>query len=240
MKRALRILGYVVGGLVLLAALGFALLFWWISNPATDPQKLPPALLSIDSSEGAALLESAAAKADHTPLHAAFQPQQKGSWCGVASSVIALRALDLAPKLTQEGFFTDRASAVRSELAVTFGGMNLDELGALLEVHGAKATVVHAADSDVDRFRAAATANLARSGDVVLVNYKRAKLNQGSPGHISPIAAHDATSDRMLVLDTAAYKWPATWVKTADLFAAMNTHDPASGKTRGFVEVQRP
>lgn len=237
MKRAVRIIAYVLAGLVGLALAAFGFMFWWISNPRDDPQPLPEALISLQAPEGAALLEAAETKADHALLSQAFERQQKGSWCGVASSVTVLKALQIAPRITQETFFDDEASAVRSELAVTFGGMNLDELGALLEAHGAKATVVHAADTDIEQFRSALIDNLASTDDAMLVNYKREVLGQGSMGHISPVAAHDAASDRVLVLDTATYKWPATWVATKELFAAMNTIDSASGKTRGYVEV---
>jgi hypothetical protein len=237
MRRTFRIIGYVLGGLLVLSLGGFAFLYWKVSNPSEDPQSLPEGLVSSDAPEGVALLDSASSKADHALLTAVFQPQQKGSWCGVASSVSALRALQIAPHMTQEGFFTDEASSVRSKLAVTFGGMTLDELGSLLEAHGARVVVVHASDSDLDRFRAAASANLADPSNVLLVNYLRERLDQGNMGHISPVAAYDSASDRVLVLDTATYKWPATWVKTSDLFGAMNTQDTSSGKSRGYVEV---
>ena len=35
---------------------------------------------------------------------------------------------------------------------------------------------------------------------------------------------------KALIFDTATYKYPAHWVPVADLFAAMNTVDGASGK----------
>ena len=71
----------------------------------------------------------------------------------------------------------------------------------------------------------------------MLVNYQRAVLGQGETGHISPIAAYNAQADRFLVLDVAAYKYPPVWVTTQDLWNAMNTIDPASGRSRGFVVV---
>jgi hypothetical protein len=232
-SRAARIVGYGLAGLVAIALAAFGVLYYRVSNPSDDPQQLPPGLIDAASPEGKTALESSTAKSDHAPLIAAFQRQEKGSWCGVASAVIALRALHIAPSLTQPAFFNDRTAGVRSELAVTFGGMSLDELGALLEAHGARVAVVHAADTDLDGFRAAAAKNLATADDVLLVNYLRAALGQGEMGHISPIGAYDAEGDRFLVLDTAAYKWPATWVAAGALFDAMNTHDSASGKSRG-------
>jgi hypothetical protein len=72
----------------------------------------------------------------------------------------------------------------------------------------------------------------------VLVNYLRKTLGEETGGHISPLAAYDAKADRFLILDVARYKYPPVWVKTADMFGAMNTPDAANNnKTRGFVLV---
>ena len=57
---------------------------------------------------------------------------------------------------------------------------------------------------------------------------------------ISPLAAYDAKVDRFLILDVARYKYPPVWVKTSDLFDAMNTTDAANdNKTRGYVLVAK-
>jgi len=58
-------------------------------------------------------------------------------------------------------------------------------------------------------------------------------------GHISPIAAYNEESDRLLILDVSRYKYPPVWVKTEELWQAMATVDSVSGKTRGFVLVSR-
>jgi len=41
----------------------------------------------------------------------------------------------------------------------------------------------------------------------------------------------------VLIMDTASYKYPPTWVELPKLYEAMNTIDGASGKSRGYVEV---
>ena len=42
----------------------------------------------------------------------------------------------------------------------------------------------------------------------------------------------------LLILDVARYKYPPVWVKTADMFAAMNTPDAVNeNKSRGFVAL---
>lgn len=57
----------------------------------------------------------------------------------------------------------------------------------------------------------------------MLVNYRRSALNQPGGGHISPIAAYHQKSDRFLILDVAAYKYPPTWVSTKELWNGINS-----------------
>ena len=56
-------------------------------------------------------------------------------------------------------------------------------------------------------------------------------------GHLSPLAAYDRGADTVLVLDTASYKCPPTWVPLSKLYEAVKTTDGASGRTRGYVEI---
>ena len=74
--------------------------------------------------------------------------------------------------------------------------------------------------------------------EYVIVNYLRRTIGQERGGHISPLAAYDAETDRFLVLDVSRYKYPPVWVKAEDLFAAMNTPDSDNeNRTRGYVLV---
>ena len=118
-------------------------------------------------------------------------------------------------------------------------GMTLDQLGGLLAAHGLKAEVHHAADSSVDDFRRLVAQELEQPGGFVVVNYLRAAIGQEKGGHISPLAAYDADSDRFLILDVSRYKYPPVWVSAAELFAAMNTTDSDNeNRTRGFVLIR--
>jgi hypothetical protein len=87
-------------------------------------------------------------------------------------------------------------------------------------------------------FREVVSSNLSRSGDYLIVNYDRAVLGQDGSGHISPLAAYDSETDMVLVMDTAAYRYPPTWVPLELLYAAMATTDSESDRMRGYVEVQ--
>jgi Phytochelatin synthase len=71
--------------------------------------------------------------------------------------------------------------------------------------------------------------------DILIVSYNRAVLQQSGSGHFSPIAAYDPISDTVLILDTARFKYGAHWVAVDLLYAAMQSLDPATNKSRGYI-----
>jgi len=237
MKRWGRLLGAAFCLLLLLAALAT-----WnavFRAPGGGRLPMPEGLVSLESPAGESLLAEAGAKADLDALVRHFVTQSRPAYCGVASAVTVLNAMPAAtaPSWTQSTFFTDAARRVRHPLKVTFGGMNLAELDGLLRAHDVDTTRVYASDSSADAFRSVLRQNLEMPDDYVIVNYERAALGQPASGHISPLGAYDATSDRVLVLDVASYKYPATWVPVDALWKAMDTLDSSAGKTRGYIVV---
>ncbi len=122
------------------------------------------------------------------------------------------------------------------------GGITLAQLEMLLDLSGAKAEKTFASDTDVDSFRKAARAALADPGAILIVNFGRAEFGQAGldgGGHISPVAAYNEESDRFLILDVARYKYLPSWATATQLYAALNTPDSSSGKTRGYVIVRK-
>jgi hypothetical protein len=232
-RRAGLALAIAVSALALLAA-GAT---WQLAfrAPAVDLLPLPERLVSLTAVEGRHMLAESPASTDYQSLMKTFESQRRPAFCGVASSVAVLNALrPSGPRLTQASFFAD----LPTELRVTLTGMTLQQLGELVRTHGAEVEIVFAADTSLDAFRALARENLSRSGDYLLVNYQRASLAQREGGHISPLAAYSAATDRFLILDVAAYRYPPTWVAAADLWNAMNTVDSTSGRTRGFAVIR--
>lgn len=228
LRRALRILLALAALALLVLGAGYA----YISHPTLEHNPLPGALIDGDSPEGQSL-ESSAIKADLPALRVALQPQEKRSWCGVASAATALSALRGAPLRQSELLRTSGAGWFK----VSFAGMSLDTLATILVENGARAEAVHASDSTVEGFRAALDRDLADPADALLVNYDRRGLGQRGGGHISPIGAWDPASDRVLILDVSTLRYPPVWVGSTTLFAAMGGIDPGSGLSRGWVEL---
>lgn len=231
-----------------------------LNNHQILAQTLPasPQLIPFNSSEGEQLLIDSQARQDYFRLSNQFVTQINQAYCGVASSVMVLNALEIpAPEspqtkpfrvFTQENFFVGVASwnknreetkKVISADLIAKRGMTLAQLGGLLTSHGAKVNVYYGADLDLDRFRSLLRQNLSERDNFAIVNYLRKTIGQERGGHISPIAAYHQLTDRFLILDVSRYKYPPVWVKAIDLWQAIKTTDSDSGKTRGFVLVTK-
>lgn len=223
-----------------------------LSAPCARAETLPvpPGLTDFRSQDGEKLLRESTALEAYFPISANFVTQKTPAYCGVASMVMVLNALDapapptpddpLYKTFTQDNVLDAATEAILPRSLLARQGMTLDQLGALLALHPVAVGVHHAGDENLEAFRAAASAALATRDHFVIVNYLRKALSQQIGGHISPLAAYDKTSDRFLVFDVARYKYPPIWVKASDLYDAMNTPDASNaGKTRGFVVVSK-
>ncbi|CAK6690629.1 MULTISPECIES: phytochelatin synthase family protein [unclassified Synechococcus] len=221
------------------------------------PPLLPRALaepaaatIPLPEPQGQTLLLQSADRADYGPLAEQFLTQANLAYCGVASMVMVLNSLAVpAPSAagygsyrfwTQENVFEAAATrAVLSPEVVARQGMTLQELGDLLASHGLQARAIHGDRLSLAQFRLLVRSNLAQSSDRLLVNYDRKALGQAGGGHISPLAAYNAATDRVLILDVARYRYPSVWVPLTDLWQAIRTTDTSSGRSRGVVVVRR-
>ncbi len=78
------------------------------------------------------------------------------------------------------------------------------------------------------------------SRDLVLVNYLQSAATgdpEGAVGHIAPLGAYDAANGRVLIFDPDRRWYEPYWISEATLLAAMATHDPVSGRSRGLLHV---
>jgi hypothetical protein len=209
---------------------------------------LPDNLVGFSSHEGESYFAESDAREAYFPLASNFLTQKTQAYCGVASIVMVLNALNIpAPPVpeyvpyrtfTQDNVLTPQTDAVLPREVLAHHGMTLDQIGGILLTQPVKVEVHHAGDSSVDEFRNLARSYLADPGHFVLINYQRGAIGQESGGHISPLGAYDSKTDRFLILDVARYRYPPVWARTSDVFDAMNTKDADNAeKTRGFVLV---
>lgn len=210
---------------------------------------LSPALTSLTSKQGERLLRESQAQADFIPLSSQCVTQENQAFCGIASIVMVLNALSvpapIAPEwkrnyFTQDNLFNAQTDGVISRQQIERQGLTLVQVAGILESYPVKVKIHYAGNLSLDAFRSIVSRNLQESGNFAIVNYSRRAIGQEGCGHISPLAAYNAAQDRFLILDVSRYKYPSVWVKAKDLWAAINTTDLTSQKTRGFVLVSLP
>lgn len=56
-------------------------------------------------------------------------------------------------------------------------------------------------------------------------------------GHFSPVGGYHASSDSVLVLDVARFKYPPYWVSVPKLWEASRSVDEMTGRSRGWFEI---
>lgn len=216
----------------------------------TLPGQALPSLIPLTEPAGLNLLAGSGHRADYGALAGALLTQANLAYCGVASSAMLLNSLAVpAPAVpgygpyrfwTQENLFDDPATRlVKAPELIARQGMTLDQLRQLLASKGVKVRAIHGLDIDLLALRRLLASSLANPTDRLLVNYDRRLLGQTGGGHIAPLAAYHAASNRALILDVARYRYPSVWVPLKDLWQSMRSLDSASGLSRGLVVVER-
>jgi glutathione gamma-glutamylcysteinyltransferase len=218
-----------------------------LNPPSLYRRPLPEAQVSFSSEEGRQLFREALA--DGTlegffPLIEQFHTQADPAFCGLASLVVALNALGIDPGRLWRGpwrWFSEELLDCCAPLErVRLEGISMNELACLARCNGADAEARHAEAHDLARLRESVErACSSGSGDVVIASYSRATLGQTGSGHFSPIGGYHRGRDLALLLDVARFKYPPHWVPLEGLLKAMLELDPATGRSRGFVELRR-
>ena len=239
MKRLRKTIRYVgIASLFCLAILMKRIINFAFTTPKNALEKLPSNLISLNSQMGQELLRQSKYRNNYFNLHPNFVSQSRKAFCGVASSVIAVNTLSQnSTSITQATIFNRNTRKIIHPLKITFGGMTLAQLNGFLRANKLKTQQIYASESDMNKFRTLVLDNLNNDRSLILVNYMRSALNQAGGGHISPIAAYHQQSDRFLILDVAAYKYPPVWVKSSQLWQGINSMDSVSGLSRGFILV---
>ena len=206
-------------------------------------------IIALNSQLGKQKLFDSELKFDYLPLSSHFVTQSKLSYCGVASMTMVMNSIDLSNSIvpqygnsyafTQDNILNEETEKILPAWRLSLLGMTLEQLGHLFETYPIKSHVFYAETVTSKEFRNLAKLALDETGSFVVVNYSRNVLDQKGFGHISPLAAYNAEIDSFLILDVARYRYPSVWVKAKTLYEAMNTNDFISGKTRGFVIINK-
>lgn len=216
----------------------------------SKPLPINASLVAMDTPTGLQLFEQSRYKANALNLLEYFVTQKYQAFCSIASDVMVANATGIprpqsaryAPYhlFTQSNVFNPKTIAVNTPLLVSQRGQTLNQNQRFLTALGLNATAYHVTPAfTFTHFESVIKKALDTPGVYIIVNYLRTRASQVGGGHMSPIAAYDAKSDRLLLLDVARYKYPAVWIKSNDLFQAMQTVDPTNKQFRGFIIIRK-
>ena len=223
-------------------------LYFFVSTTAAVAGE-QPVVVYWNSEAGKTLRARIPANADYWQLSPTFAMQNTQTYCSVASAITVLNAMPIKKPVdpayapytyfTQSNFFTPEITKIISPQNVLAIGMTREQMAETLVLHGVKARSIAGDTLNDDGLRTLLQKALGDDGQFVLVNYLRAVLGQVGGGHWSVLAAYDAPSDSVLILDVAKYKYTPVWVGISTLRQAIDTLDTTSNKARGLVIVSQ-
>jgi len=214
-------------------------------NQTLYRRPLPADTIAFSSPAGREIFAEALAAGGlngYFPLAEQFHTQSDPAFCGLGSLVVALNALAIDPGRLWKGpwrwFSEDLLDCCIPLDHVRERGLDLDELACLARCNGAEVEAFRAAGASLAQWRAALAT--AASGEAVIVaSYDRSALAQTGSGHFSPIGGYHSERDLALVLDVARFKYPPHWMQAERLWLAMQSVDPTTGLSRGWIEMRR-
>ena len=103
--------------------------------------------------------------------------------------------------------------------------------------HNTSSLFIH--QTDFETFQTAVDAASRRPGFLAIVNVSRKALEQTGDGHFCPIGGFNSPAHKALLLDTARFKYPPHWVDLHLLYNSIQTIDPETNKSRGFIMLAR-
>ena len=233
---------------IILRTLSLILITSLFINAFSTPLPVPNNLVAFNSTEGKRLLAKNINE-NYLNLSMQFLTQKNQAYCGIASMTMILNALRIkGPQdpvytpynpITQDNFFTPSIKSIITQKTVSSVGLTLDQAASILASYSIKVYAIHSNQINLSSMRSLLKYSLSKHQTYVIINFFRPKLNEEGAGHFSPLAAYDSKTDRFLLLDVARYKYPPVWVKSKDLWQAINTIDDTSKRNRGILIISR-
>lgn len=216
---------------------------------------LPETCISLSLPEGQQLFRSSLQSngtKSFFQLISQFHTQTEPAFCGPSTLVMVLNSLNVDPRQQWKSdapwrWYSEEMLNCCIDLeTIRKSGITFSMFSCLARCQGLAIDAQYGSDSTIEDFREAVkkaccdegSTDLKESNDqqtYLVVSYDRQVLRQTGSGHFSPIAAYDEASDKVLILDTARFKYTPHWVPVDLIFTAMLSIDIETNKSRGFL-----
>lgn len=206
-------------------------------------------LISIQSGKGQKLLSTSSNAYDFWQLDRYFSPQMNLGDCGIDTAVMVLNAAGIKPNyktiyhpldiFSQRNIFNDPNVKKHFSLNhIAHHGLSLNQEAQILRSFPVHVLKLHGNKTNYVIFKKMVITAL-DNHQFVIVNFLRSAIGEQGGGHFSPIGAYDAKTDRFLVMDVSPYKYPFVWVKSKQLWKAVDSEDHGINKYRGFIIISK-
>ena len=218
------------------------------------PKYGPTAIRLFDSRE---FIQQAAAP-DYWALMPYYVGQPNDASCSLASITMVINAMRAHQKLRADQPLATHAEVIQylkphpwvDKVRDHGDGLTLDELQELtqrvtdaFQLGEVQVRVIRLPEDDgeaLSQLRALLTANETSDRDFLIANFLQSILTgdpEGAVGHMAPIGAYDARSQRVLIMDPDRTWYEPYWSPDTALLKALNTTDSLSGRRRGLIRV---
>ncbi|KAF9579911.1 hypothetical protein BGW38_003639 [Lunasporangiospora selenospora] len=214
-----------------------------VLNSTFYRRELPPHLDAFTSEPGKRLFREmiqAGTGECFFKLCTSFNTQSDPAFCGVSSLSMVLNALEIDPRRQWRGvwrwYSDEQLDCCASIDVMRQKGITFNQFACLARCH-AKVVVKRADRHTLQEFRKDIQ-RVASSDDCQMVlSFSRAALGQTGSGHFSPVGGYHAGQDKVLVLDTARFKYPPFFATVTELWESLQPKDPETGICRGYFMI---
>ncbi|KAG0274671.1 hypothetical protein BGZ95_009567 [Linnemannia exigua] len=204
---------------------------------------LPPHLDSFTSPRGKKLFQEMIAAGTGEcffRLCTSFNTQSDPAFCGVSSLSMVLNALEIDPRRQWRGvwrwYSDEQLDCCTSVEVMKQKGITFNQFSCLARCH-AKVSAKRADRTSIERFRQDIQQVCTSDQVQMVLSFSRTALGQTGSGHFSPVGGYHAGEDKVLVLDTARFKYPPFFATVQELWESLLPIDPETGECRGYFMV---
>ncbi|KAG0265891.1 hypothetical protein BG011_003816 [Mortierella polycephala] len=173
-------------------------------------------------------------------LCTSFNTQSDPAFCGVSSLSMVLNALGIDPRKQWRGvwrwYSDEQLDCCASIEVMKQKGITFNQFNCLARCH-AKVIAKRADRYTIQEFRRDIQAVSCSDESHMVLSFSRAALGQTGSGHFSPIGGYHEPEDKVLVLDTARFKYPPFYATVTELWESLLPQDPETGVCRGYFLI---
>ncbi|KAH9284132.1 Glutathione gamma-glutamylcysteinyltransferase 3 [Echinococcus granulosus] len=225
--------------------------------PPQEPRQfyrrpLPASCIAFGTAEGRQLFKEALEMGflecffDLVPQ---LRTQVQPSYCGLSAMVMVLNSFEMDPgrvwKAPWRWYHEDMLTCCLSSEDLLTHGITLDQFQSIAKCNGLNVDLRQPTSpgETVETFRSSllniCSQSLSTSGTILVVSYDRKAVKQTGNGHYALVSGYHPKRDLILVLETAAFKYPSHWAPLTAIYNGMCSLDNVTGRPRGYMFITK-